>query len=59
MISQSLVMELQQILVTEFGINADLKESASIGNSLTKYFEVLINMKKNEKLKVSTQKLHY
>lgn len=56
MISQTLVYELQQILISDLGINADLKETTSIGNSLTKYFELLTNIKKNEKLKVPTQK---
>jgi len=56
MISQALISELQQVLISDFGINADQKETASIGNSITKYFELLITMKNNEKPKGPVKK---
>jgi len=59
MVSQVLISELQQILISDFGINADIKETTGIGNSLTKYFELLITMNKNEKPQVTTKKHHY
>jgi hypothetical protein len=59
MLSPALISELQQILISDFGINADLKETANIGNSLTKYFEILININKNEKSQVPTKKRNY
>lgn len=59
MLSTALISELRQILISDFGINADEKQTASIGNSLTKYFELLINMSKNEKPQVPTKKRNY
>ena len=56
MVNQTLVFELQQILASDFEIYADLKETSKIGDSLTKYFELLINMNNNEKLKVPIKK---
>ena len=56
MVSQVLISELQQVLLSDFGINADIKHATEISNTLTKYFELLITMNKNEKLKVPTQK---
>ncbi|KKT39869.1 hypothetical protein A3K29_00805 [Candidatus Collierbacteria bacterium RIFOXYB2_FULL_46_14] len=59
MLSPALISELQQILISDFGINADLKETTNIGNSLAKYFEILININKNEKPQVPTKKRNY
>ena len=59
MVSPALISELQEILATDLGINADQKETANIGNSLTKYFEILLTMSKNEKPQVQTKKRHY
>jgi len=56
MVSQVLISELQQILLSDFGINADVKHTTEFSNTLTKYFELLFSMKNNEKPKVPTQK---
>ncbi len=51
--SQTLISELQQILISDFGINANIKQAIEIGDSLTKFSKLLLNMKKNDKSKTS------
>lgn len=49
MISEKLIIELQEIIKTRYGVNLSFEEVSKIGNDLVEVFDVLAQIEYREK----------